>query len=55
MRDDDKVVLEVKQVLDYLGIDYDEWRAFNDSHETHLQDESGDPEDLLPERNINDL
>ncbi|MFM9276986.1 hypothetical protein [Paenibacillus jiagnxiensis] len=55
MRDNGKVVLEVKEVLDYLGIDYDKWREFNDSHETYLQDQSEDPEDLLPERHINDL
>ncbi|MFB5267910.1 hypothetical protein ACE41H_14165 [Paenibacillus enshidis] len=52
MCDDGKVVLEVKEVLDYLGIRYEKWREFSETHETHFQDQAEDPKDILPERHI---
>ncbi|MFB5760256.1 hypothetical protein [Paenibacillus medicaginis] len=55
MRDDGKIVLEVKEVLDYLGINYDKWRKFSDAHEARNRNQAEDPIGLLPERHINDL
>ncbi len=47
MRDDGKVVLEVKEVLDYLGINYDKWRKFNNAYEARIQNQSEDPKEIL--------
>lgn len=47
MRDDGKVVLEVKEVLDYLGINYDKWRKFSDAYEARIQSQAEDPEEIL--------
>ncbi len=52
MRYDGKIAIELKDVLDYLGIQYDKWKEVEYSYETHILDpaehQKNSPHTVLP-------
>lgn len=54
MRYDGKVVLEVKEILDYFEINHNKWNELRNFHETHSQKQAGHQREnlhiLLPPR-----